>query len=110
MQTPATVHSPSTRPYREAEPYDYSHFDDVRVVSPNGAIRFLRSTIGITAALAGHEVGLLELDDDVWLVHFRGQDLGLFEVGESAISPLESHHRDAAPACGGSLPSPTEQV
>jgi len=56
MTPPAPVHLPSTRPYREAEPYDYSRFDDVRSVSPNGAIRFLRSTIGITAALAGHEV------------------------------------------------------
>ena len=110
MQTPASVHVPSARPYREAEPYDYSRFDDVRVVAPSGTIRFLRSTVGVTAALAGHEVGLIELDDDVWLVHFCGQDLGLFELGETAISPLETHHREAAPACGGCLPTQEEQV
>jgi len=100
MQTPASVHLPSARPYCEVQPYDDSRFDDVRVVRSNGAIRFLRSTNGITAAIAGHEVGLFELDDDVWLVRFFGQDLGMFGVGESAISPLQSQHREAAPHAG----------
>jgi transposase InsO family protein len=104
MQTPASVHVASSRAYREAEAWDYSRFDDVRVVAGSGCIRFLRSTVGVTAALAGHEVGLIELDDDVWLVHFCGQDLGLFEVGETSISPLEPHHRSAADSVG-SLPS-----
>ncbi len=45
MQTPASVLMPSVRPYREVEPYDYSRFDDVRVVAPSGTIRFLRSTV-----------------------------------------------------------------
>lgn len=107
---PATVHQTSARPYREAEPFDYSRFDDVRVVKRGGAIGFRRSNIGITAALEGHEVGLLELDDDVWLVHFCGQDIGLFELGETSLSVLEAHHREGAAACGGSLPKEVSQV
>jgi len=38
MQTPASIHEPSPRPYREAEPYDDSRVDDVRVVAPGGTI------------------------------------------------------------------------
>jgi len=78
--------------------WDYGHFDDVRPVKSNGSIHFQRRDACVTSALGGHEVGLLELDDDVWLVHFCGHDLGLFETGETAISPLEPHHREAAAA------------
>jgi len=79
--------------YRTRFPGDSYIPDDVPIVAPSRTVRFLRSTVGITAALAGQEVGLIELDD-VWLFHFCGQDLGLFEVGEAAISPLDTHHRE----------------
>jgi len=43
----------------------------------------------VTNALTGYRVGLTEIDPGVWVVSFAGEDIGLFESGETTISRLD---------------------
>lgn len=39
------------------------------------------------------QVGLTEIENDVWLVTFAGIDLGLFEPGDTKLAALETGRR-----------------
>lgn len=97
MRTPASVHEANGRAYVEPEPWDVSRYDEVRVVRLDGTIKFGGRLVHISQALAGHEVGLIELEDDVWLVGFCDLLLGLFERGDTSLSDLvQGHSKEAA--------------
>ncbi len=89
-QTPPAEH------YRRSErlfpdgvaPLDYSAFDLVMRVRKTGELRIRKSSIYVSMALAEQPVGLLEIDEDVWLVNFAGHDLGIFEPGDARIEPI----------------------
>lgn len=89
MRTPAELHTRSSRELAEVKPPDYSRCDDTRVVKRDGSICIGRRRIHVGSALAGHEVGIVELEPELWLVHFAGIDVGLFERGETKMSPVE---------------------
>lgn len=99
-KTPDSLYVPSLRALSSVVPYDYSLFDDVKPVYACGSFCFLGKLVALSRALVGHQVGLVELEDDVWLVHFCGKDLGLFEVGDNRVSPLDEDRRRAADYAG----------
>lgn len=90
MRTPVEVHEHSARRLADVKEPDYSRFDDVRVVKRDGAVCLGGRRFHVGAALAGHEVGILELEPDMWLVNFAGLDLGLIERGETKLSPADA--------------------
>ena len=70
-RTPAELYRRSDRHYVEAEP-EYGSGFLVRKVSANGTMRWHTANIFISAALAGHAIGLRKTPDqlyDVWLYH-----------------------------------------
>jgi transposase InsO family protein len=89
-QTPPAqhYHTASRRFPDDVAPLDYSHCDLVHTVKPNGDIRIRKVPLFVGEALAGQRVGLTELDDDVWLVSFAGHELGVYEPGDTKITPL----------------------
>ena len=80
MKTPASVHNFSTRPFPEKIPtFDYHPRYKVLKVTKNGAIRWKSYYwVYLTAALSGKHVGIEELGNGIWRVHYRNVFLGYF--------------------------------
>lgn len=81
METPASAHSFSTRPFLE-KILDYDYHSDMKVlkVTQNGAMRW-RSYywVYLTAALKGKYVGVLDMGNGIWRVFYRSVFLGYFD-------------------------------
>jgi putative transposase len=89
-QTPPASHYwPSPRRYPDdfVRP-DYSHCDLVRKIHRNGELRWRKVPLYVGMALGDHEVGLVEVEPDVWLVQFAGHDLDFFEPGDTQLAML----------------------
>lgn len=81
METPASVHKFSTRPFPENIP-DYEYDSDMQVmkVTQNGSIRWKTYYwIYLTASLKGKYVGVLEMGNGIWRVFYRNVFLGFFD-------------------------------
>lgn len=81
METPASVHQFSTRPFPERIP-DYEYHSDMQVmkVTQNGSIRWRTYYwIYLTASLKGKHVGVLEMGNGIWRVYYRNVFLGFFD-------------------------------
>lgn len=86
---PVSAWRPSVRRYPgDVKPLDYHRCDLIKTITPSGNLKFQRNELYLGLALAGHRVGLTEIEPDVWLVGFAGHDLGLFEPGDARVSPL----------------------
>jgi len=81
METPASVHKFSTRPFPEKIPeYEYDSDMQVMKVTQNGSIRWRTYYwIYLTASLKGKYVGVLEMGNGIWRVFYRNVFLGFFD-------------------------------
>nr|WP_321453063.1 IS481 family transposase [uncultured Carboxylicivirga sp.] len=81
METPASVHEFSTRPFPERIPgYDYESEMKVLKVTQNGAMRWgAYYWVYLTASLKGKYVGVLEMGNGIWRVFYRSVFLGYFD-------------------------------
>jgi hypothetical protein len=70
-RTPASLYQPSRRPYSGGlPPIEYpGHYIPKRVTNA-GTIRFKKRLLFIATALKQEVVGLEEVDDGVWSIHF----------------------------------------
>lgn len=78
--TPATLYTPSPRPYptREPEIVYPGHFE-VRKVDQNGTIKWQGQRLFLTEVLARESVGLEEVDDGIWSLCFSNVLLAKFD-------------------------------
>lgn len=81
METPASVHDFSARPYPENIPsYDYNDNLKVIKVTQNGAIRWRSNYwVYLTAALRGKYVGVEDIGNGLWRIFYRNVFLGFFD-------------------------------
>jgi transposase InsO family protein len=81
METPASVHQFSTRPFPERiREYQYSPNFKIMKVAQNGAIRWKSyHWVYLTAALKGKYVGVEELGNGIWRIYYYGVFLGYFD-------------------------------
>ena len=81
METPASVHQFSTRPYPETIPhFDYNSNLKVMKVTQNGAVRWkTHHWVYLTVALKGKYVGIEDLGNGIWRVFYRNAFLGFFD-------------------------------
>jgi hypothetical protein len=81
METPASGHKFSTRPFPEKIPeYEYDSDMQVMKVTQNGSIRWRTYYwIYLTASLKGKYVGVLEMGNGIWRVFYRNVFLGFFD-------------------------------
>ena len=76
---PADLYRPSPRPFpKTLEPITYPGHFETRLVSYNGGIRWYRHRVPVSRLLAGHNVGLEEIDHGLFDVYFGPIWLGRF--------------------------------
>ncbi len=80
METPASMHSFSMRPFPERLPkFDYESNMKVLKVCQNGAMRWKSYYwVYLTAALKGKYVGIENIGNGIWKVFYRNVFLGFF--------------------------------
>jgi transposase InsO family protein len=81
METPASVHTFSTRPFPEKiRPFEYNPQYKIMKVAKNGAIRWKSyHWVYLTVALKGKYVGVEELGNGIWRIYYYGVFLGYFD-------------------------------
>jgi transposase InsO family protein len=91
MKPPAQLYRPSTRPFPNTiRPYDYpSHFL-VRRVSRDGTIRVLSKQIFVSNTLQEDFVGLEEVDDGIYDLHFCFYQIGRYLLHQNKIEDIVS--------------------
>lgn len=72
MVTPASVYTPSPRPYPARVPVpEYPGHFTVKKITTGGTFRFGNRVLYLANALTGELVGLDEVDDGLWHIHFN---------------------------------------
>jgi hypothetical protein len=67
-----------------------AHFE-VRKVSTNGGIRWDHAWVNASHLLGGDCIGLEQIADDIWTVHFGPIELGWLHVRKEAILDHDGH-------------------
>ena len=72
METPASRYTPSPRPYPARLPVpEYPGHFTVKQITTGGTFPFGNRVLYLANALTGERVGLDEVDDGIWWIHFR---------------------------------------
>ena len=84
METPALVHSFSTRPFPEKTPnFDYDSEMRVLKVTKNSSMRWgVYKQVYLSASLQGKYVAVLEMGNGIWRVFYRNIFLGFFNEND----------------------------
>lgn len=90
MKCPASVYNPSPKPYTGLPELNYPFHDRDVLVTACGRICMHRKKINISSVLAGHRLGLKEVDDAIWLVSFMTHDLGYIDLEQRTLQPLDN--------------------
>jgi transposase InsO family protein len=85
-RTPASLYRPSPRTYTGGlPPIEYPGHFIVKRVTNAGTIRFKKRLLFLANALKQHQVGLEEVDDGIWSLHFCHVLLGRIDERDSII-------------------------
>ena len=89
QRVPAELYIPSSRPYpAELPPLQYAAHQLVRRVAPCGGIKWQGRWVSVSHTLIGEDVGLAEVDNGQWAVHFGPLLLGYFNERTWRIHPV----------------------
>ncbi len=104
MKCPAELYTASPRPY-QGIPEPHCPFHDKTVVVTNcGRLCLCRKKINLSVSLAGHSVGIKEVDDGIWLVSFMNHDLGYIDFGgENSAAPRKSLRAESVTCVSGTF-------
>ncbi len=80
QRPPAEIYQPSPRPYPDRVPeLEYPGHYEVRQVRPDGCIRWQSRLLFVSEVLARESLGLEEVDDGIWSLHFGPHLLARFD-------------------------------
>jgi len=101
QRTPATVYQPALRAWngRLRSP-DYPDGSDIRHVRHRGEIKWLGHLVYVSQTLDGEPVGLTQIADALWAVHYGPLELG-------SIDAAGTFAQRRAGACPRSAPQPS---
>lgn len=86
QRPPASVYRPSERSYPEhVREIEYAAGLVVRRVRSNGEIRWKGGKVFLTEALVGRPVGLRQVGQDIWAIHFGMLEIGLLDDRELKV-------------------------
>lgn len=90
MKCPAEVYKPSKRTYKGISRLDYPMHDRTITVSTCGRICVKGLKINFSQVFAGHDVGIREVSEKIWLVTFMDYDLGYFDEDSKRFEPIDN--------------------
>ena len=90
MKKPAELYLPSTKRYEGLPDVSYPFHDKTVTVTNCGRICLDGKKIHFSTVFAGHDVGLRQVEDDVWLVSFMDYDMAYFDMESSRVQALEN--------------------
>ncbi|WP_290779674.1 IS481 family transposase [Hoeflea sp.] len=82
--------SQRSMPERVPEP-DYPAGAKIRRVRSNGEIKWKGGLIYISSAIIGDLVGLVEIDNDTFEVHFYARPIGQLDPSTNKLKPITNH-------------------
>jgi len=88
MKYPAELYSRSTKRYQKPEPLSYPFHDKTITVTQCGRICDNGLKVNLSRAFAGHQVGIKEMEDGIWVVSFLDYDLGYFDAVAKRVEPI----------------------
>jgi transposase InsO family protein len=88
MKYPGEIYIPSTKVYRGLPDVEYPFHDKTITVTHCGRVCLNGKKVNLTSVLGGQNVGIKEVDDDIWLVSFMEYDLGYFDEQTCKLEPL----------------------
>jgi len=102
MQTPASVYTPSLRPYPAQVPeLDYPDAMEVRSVKSHGCFRWKKQEVFLSEVLWGERIGLMPEQDGTHTIYFAHLPLAGFNPATCKLVPL---HRSRAKDKNKNLP------
>lgn len=90
MKCPAQLYAASPRHYDGLPELSYPFHDRDVLVTACGRLCLHRKRINISTVLAGHKLGIKEVDEGIWLVSFMHYDLGYFDLEQKTLQPLDN--------------------
>ena len=95
QRPPAELYEPSPRPYPKRVPaVEYPGHFEVRRVRSDGRIRWQGRFLFISEVLIGEPVGLEEVDDGIWSLHFASRLLARFDERDRSLNPAPRRELD----------------
>lgn len=79
MRVPADLYMSSEQRYRGLSALDYPLHDWATTLTHYGRLCFKARKVNLSQAFAGHQVGVRQTDERIWLVTFMDYDLGYFD-------------------------------
>ncbi len=68
----------------------YPFHDKTVTITTCGRICVERRKIHLSTVLAGHDVGIRQVDERIWLVSFMSYDLGYFDLDSCRVEPIDN--------------------
>ena len=68
----------------------YPFHDKTVTITNCGRICIAGQKIHLSTVFAGHDVGVRQVEDDVWLVSFMDYDLGYFDLESNKVQALDN--------------------
>jgi transposase InsO family protein len=90
MMRPADLYTPSTHKYEGLPDVSYPFHDKTVTITNCGRICIEGQKIHLSTVFAGHDVGVRQVEDDVWLVSFMDYDLGYFDMESNKVQALDN--------------------
>jgi transposase InsO family protein len=85
-RTPGSLYQPSIREYsRQLPPFEYPGHFLVKRITNAGTFRFKKKLLFIANALKQYTIGLEEIDDGIWSIHFCNVLLGRIDERDYII-------------------------
>lgn len=88
MRCPTELYEASPRPYEGLIPVEYPFHDKIVTITTCGRVCTQRKKIHLSTVLAGQDVGIKQVEDQIWMVSFMQYDLGYFDLDSCRVEPI----------------------
>lgn len=100
MKAPSDLYSRSSREYRGITELNYPFHDKMLTVTACGRICHNKMKVHLSTVFAGQNVGIKQIEEDIWLVSFMNYDLGFFDTEKNKIEPIpDPFDQNVLPMC-----------
>ena len=90
MKKLAELFTPSSKRYQGLPDVSDPFHDKTVTITNCGRICIAGQKIHLSMVFAGHDVGVRQVEDDVWLVSFMDYDLGYFDLESNKVQALDN--------------------